>query len=193
MATETQARAGRLRTWLLIALGVLVVALIVTRGSSFFSADGPAVPSNQPRPGRTARNGSAPLDPAELDVRLEALQAKRPDRGEVQRDPFRFKPTPPPAPPPSAAGPPPVAPGPIGPPPPEVPQIPLKLMGFVELPSGLKLANLSNCRGTTWSVREGETVDGQYRVVKIGLESIVIEYINGKGRQTLPVAGCPPR
>ena len=110
----------------------------------------------------------------------------------MERDPFRFKPLPPPPPPPVARVP--ESQGFVGPPPPPpVPSIPLRLMGFVELPSGLKLANLSDCKGTTWSVREGETVDGQYRVVTIGLESVVIEYINGKGRQTLGVNGCPPR
>jgi hypothetical protein len=36
-------------------------------------------------------------------------------------------------------------------------------------------------------------VDGQYRIVKIGIESIQIEYVNGKGRQTLRVDGCEPR
>lgn len=192
MAAETQARGNRPQSWLLILLGAVVVALIMTRGWSYFSADGPAAPSNQPRAARTAKDGKAPLDPSELDVRLEALEARRPERGEVERDPFRFKPTPPPPPPPVAR--PPEFEGPVGPPPPPpVPPIPLKLMGFVELSGGLKLANLSDCRGTTWSVREGETVDGQYRVVKIGLESVVIEYVNGKGRQTLAVAGCPPR
>jgi hypothetical protein len=195
MATETPVRGGnRPRSWLLILLGVVVVGLIITRGLSYFSADGPAPPSNQRRPSRPAQGANAPVDPAELDVRLEDLKAARPERGEVERDPFRFKPVPPPPAPPPTEPPPEVSQAPIGPPlPPPVPTIPLKLMGFIELQGGFKLANLSDCKGTTWSVREGETVDGQYRIVKIGLESIVIEYINGKGRQTLPVAGCPPR
>jgi len=192
MGAEAAARAGRPRTWLLIVLGLAVAGLMIVRGWTHFSAEGPAAPSNQARPTRAAPSDEGPLDPSELDVRLEALEAKRPERGEVERDPFRFRPPPPPPPPASAQGPGPM--GPVGPPPPpQTPPIPLRLMGFTELPGGLRLANLSDCKGTTWSVREGESVDGQYRVVKIGLESIVIEYINGKGRQTLAVNGCPPR
>jgi hypothetical protein len=190
MKTETQAPPSRPRSWLLIVLGVMVVALIITRGWSHFSADSPAGPSNQTRRGQPARTGEAPLDPNELQIRLGALETPRPERGDAERDPFRFKPKP--APPPMTR--PSVPVGPVGPPPPPpVPPIPLKLMGFVELPSGLKLASLSDCKGATWSVREGENVDGQYRVVKLGLESIVIEYISGKGRQTMRVDGCPPR
>ena len=192
MSADVQVRGNRPRSWLLIVLGVVVVAFIITRGWSHFSADGLPGPSNQARTGPAASNGEQPLDPAQLRVRLEALQEPRPDPGTVERDPFRFKPLPPP--PQPQVGQVPESQGFVGPPPPPpVPEIPLRLMGFVELPSGLKLANLSNCKGTTWSVREGETVDGQYRVVKIGLESVVIEYISGKGRQTLGVNGCPPR
>jgi hypothetical protein len=36
---------------------------------------------------------------------------------------------------------------------------------------------------------EGQVVDGRYRVVKIGEESLVIEYVNGTGRMTLPLRG----
>jgi hypothetical protein len=66
-------------------------------------------------------------------------------------------------------------------------------MGFVDVKGGQKLAALSDCKGGTWSAREGQVVDGRYRVIKIGLESVVIEYVDGKGRQTLRVDGCPPR
>lgn len=193
MSAEAAVRAGRPRTWLLVLLGVAVAGLIIVRVWSHFSAGAPVAPSNQARQARPAPGDNGPLNPAALDVRLEALDARRPERGEVERDPFRFRPAPPPPPPPAApAGG--LAPGqPAVPPPPQTPPIQLRLMGFIELPSGLRLANLSDCRGTTWSVRQGESVDGQYRVVKIGLESIEIEYINGKGRQVLAVNGCPPR
>jgi len=189
---NTEIRSSRPRSWLLILLGIMVVALIITRGWSYFAADSPAGPSSQSRRGRPAQSDAARLDPKELEIRLDALQAPRPQRGGVERDPFRFKPRPPP-PPPRAEGPLPT-PGPAGPPPPPpVPTIPLKLMGFVDLPDGRRLASLSDCKGATFSAVEGEVVDGQYRVVKIGLESVVIEYVNGKGRQTMRVDGCPPR
>lgn len=66
-------------------------------------------------------------------------------------------------------------------------------MGFIELKPGDRVASLADCKGGTWAARPGEIVDGQYRVVSVGIESIVIEYLNGKGRQTLRVEGCPPR
>jgi hypothetical protein len=66
-------------------------------------------------------------------------------------------------------------------------------MGFVEIKPGVRVAALSDCKGGTWNARQGEVVDGQYRVVQLGIESLVIEYLDGKGRQTLRLEGCPPR
>jgi len=192
MTTESPAPKSRPRSWLLIVLGAVVVALAFT----LMWSDGAAVappPSSRPRDPKAAQ--AAPIDPKELDIRLESLQAERPKEGEIERNPFRFQPKAPPprvGPPPGAeTTPPPENPGPILPPPP--PPIPLKLMGFVDLPGGGKLAALSDCKGATFSAAEGKTVDGQYRIVKIGIESITIEFINGKGRQNLRVEGCPPR
>ncbi len=133
------------------------------------------------------------LDPAELKVRLEALEAKRPDFDAGDRNPFRFQP--PPAPPPPKLPPVqepivPVGP-PSPPPPPAVPPITLKFMGTVERP-GLLLAALTDCKGFSYAAREGEIVDGRYRLVKVGLESVILEYSNGTGRTTVRKSGdCP--
>lgn len=191
MAAEPRAQGSRLRSLLLIVLGALIVVVLVSRSWTYFSASMPAVPSNQPG-GRAGRpSGEAAINPEELEVRLEALEAPRPDRGEAERNPFRFQPRAAPSPPPDPAQ---FVPPPSGPPPPPpVPPIPLKLMGFLDVKNGYKLAALSDCKGGTWSAREGQVVDGQYRVVKIGIESVVIEYVSGKGQQTLRVDGCPPR
>ena len=191
MTTESPAQTSRPRPWLLIALAVVVVALI----SSRMWSDGAAVAPPPASPARAANGKQAePFDPKELKVRLEALEGERPDQGEMERNPFRFQPkaapAPPPGPPPGPVAPP-VDPGPPVPPPP--PPIPLKLTGFIDLPGGGKLVALSDCKGGTFSAAEGKTVDGQYRVVKIGIESVTIEFVNGKGRQTLRVEGCPPR
>ena len=191
MSTETLPQNGRPRAWLLLLLGLAAVALLMTKVLTQWPA--PAAQSATPtRTGARAR-GQA-VDPKELDIRLEALEAARPDQGEVARNPFRFytKPAPPP---------PPVSDQPIGsvnpnpqpPPPPPVPPIPWKLMGFVEIKPGVRIAALSDCKGGTWNARQGEIVDGQYRVVQLGIESVVIEYLDGKGRQTLRLEGCPPR
>ena len=36
---------------------------------------------------------------------------------------------------------------------------------------------------------EGDVVLGQYRVVRIGVESVVMEYTDGRGRTTIPLRG----
>ena len=190
MTTDSPAQTSRPRSWLLIALAVVVVALIFSRMWS----NGAAVSPPPASPARAANGKQAePFDPKELKVRLEALEAPKPDQGEMERNLFRFQPkaAPPSPAPPKAEYTPPTTP--TVPPPPQVPPIPLKLMGFVDLPGGGKVAALSDCKGATFSAAEGKTVDGQYRVVKIGIESVTIEYINGKGQQTLRVEGCPPR
>lgn len=191
METETPA-PGRRRpnTWLLVLLGLAAAGFFATRTWSG-STITPAPASTQ---GRPQKKDDARIDPKELKVRLEALEASRPEEGSTDRNPFRFQPKAPPAPPPSAFKPAPPNPEPEGPPPPPpIPPIPLKYMGSVEKPGGVKIAALSDCRAATFAAAEGETVDGRYRVVKIGIESLVIEYVDGKGRQTLRREGCSPR
>ncbi len=130
------------------------------------------------------------------EVDLTALETERPEPEESSRNPFRFKPKP--APPPSAA----VikeqqqaaaaaeqaARGPVEPPPP--PRIPLKYIGEMADPvnAGRRVAILSDARGV-YHGREGEVVEGRYRIVKIGVESIELTYLDGRGRQTIRQTG----
>jgi hypothetical protein len=190
METESPAPSKAPRLWLLALLAVTAVGLVAYQMWPERSTTVAAPASNRPRTQRAA--AQAPLDPAELKVRLEALNAKRPDPGAVERNPFRF--TPPPAPPPrpqSIAPPAPIGP-PLPPPPPPIPPIPLKFMGTVERGS-LKLAALTDCKGFTFAGREGEDIDGRYRLVRIGQESVVMEYLNGTGRMTIRKGGECPR
>lgn len=195
METEAPAGRSRPRTWLLAVLGVALVALAAT----WMWPNRAAVP--QPASSNRARSGApggqaGAVDPNELDVRLEALTAERPAPGDAERNPFRFQPK---APPPSAERPgggvkppppplPPVATG-----PPQPPPIDLKFMGVIDHPKLGKIAAFSDCKGFTAEGQEGRVVDGRYRVVKIGVESVVIEYVNGTGRRTIPLSGCPPK
>ena len=82
--------------------------------------------------------------------------------------------------------PPPPPPPPPGPPP--VPDIPLQLVLLETLPGGQKTATV---RDTTTSALfsglEGQVLDGRYRLVKIGLESVVVSYLDDSGRKTLPL------
>jgi hypothetical protein len=193
METEgSSGRPGRPRPWLLIALALAVGLALLSWVVPGKSAAPPARASN-PRPQPGGR-GTAALDPAELDVRLEDLKAARPGSAASERNPFRFyvKPPPPPRPIPPVPNrieerPEPVVPdGPVTPPPP--PKIPLKYIGFLDEPGGGKVAAFSDCR-MTMRGREGEVIAGQYRLVHIGVESVVMEYVDGRGRETIRMSG----
>jgi hypothetical protein len=191
MESEDPAVSSRPRPWLLVALGVAVVVFVATSMWPTNSAAPHTPASNQARTG--PRRPQAAIDPADLDVRLEALRGAHPEAGSVERNPFRFQPkAPPPSPAPMSKTGPPTNPGPppeIGPPPP--PPIPLKFIGIVEK-RGMKVALMSDCRSTYYGT-EGELIDGRYRLVRIQVESIVIEYGDGRGRTTVRQEGCPAR
>ena len=82
----------------------------------------------------------------------------------------------------------------VGPPVPEAPPPPppisLKFIGTVapsSAPAG-KIAVLSDGKFVFYG-REGDIIEGRYRLVKIGEESLQIEYVDGRGRQTLRLSG----
>ena len=189
METETASAPPRKgpRPWLLVLLGLVVVTALVAMNFGGSTEQGPQT-SNPARPPQTPAGEQ--LDAP--DVKLEALKAPLPEPGDTDRNPFRFKPKPPPPPPvaPPTKNPvlPPTGPPPP-PPPPTVPPIPLKFIGVTEADGVGKIAALTDCKHTVQGV-EGEIVDGRYRIVKIGVESLVIEYVDGKGRTTLR-AGAP--
>jgi hypothetical protein len=190
METEPQQPAsGRKPSpWLLALLAVALVGLLAYQmwPDQNASAAPPPATSNS----TTQKTGEG-IDPASLRVKLDALKAVRPDQAELERNPFRFKPPPAPPPPPPRPVVPPPPPAPLTPPPPVIPPIPLKFMGTVERGT-LKLAALTDCKGFTYSGREGEAIDGRYRLVRIGEESVVMEYLNGTGRVTIRKSGeCP--
>ncbi len=171
---------------------VLVAALWMNVGTS----RGPATPAAGPtRAAQQQRDDAAPkLDPAELDVKLEALAGERPSPGDTERNPFRFKPKPAPPPPPQPVvkAPPVQDPGVALPPQPAAPPpITVKFIGTFQLPDGGMVAVFTDCTvgRTTQTVREGATILGQYKLVKIGLQSVVVEHLDGRGRTTLPKTG----
>ena len=123
-------------------------------------------------------------------VHLDALNEERPKPDGTGRDLFRFrvKPPPPLPPPPRQPVGPQPAPPPPGPPP--VPPIALKFIGVVDTPPpGKRIAVLSDGRGSPVYGHEGDTVLGQYRILKIGAESIEMSYLDGQGRQTIRLSG----
>jgi hypothetical protein len=175
-----------------LILGLLLVTLAAVAAYTL-GRDEPAAPASRAsnRQRGSAANGTPALPPEEaLDVRIETLSGTKPEPDAAERNPFRFRPKPPPPAPPQAAPdprPPPPQPPP-GPPPVVVPPIPLKFIGVIESSRAGKIAVLKDDRGV-YHGREGETIEGRYRIVRIGQESIVMEYEDGRGRTTIRLTG----
>ena len=141
-----------------------------------------------------------PSDAPVVDVRLEALQRARPEIEEAQRNLFRFEsrlasPSPPPV---SPLGPvlPPGPPavletpdaGPVGPLPP--PPIPVKFIGVVDQPgSEGQVVYFSDGLGHVFFGREGDIIEGRYRVLKVSPDAAELAYLDGRGRQTIRLSG----
>ena len=138
-----------------------------------------------------------PAAVAAPDVHLERLEAERPKPGEADRNLFRFKPKPLPPPPPRPApapvsvAPPPVAVPSGPPPPPPLPPITLKFIGLIggtaEVP---KIAVLTDGKGLPVYGKEGDIILGQFRLIRIGAESVELSYLDGRGRQTIRLSGA---
>lgn len=155
-------------------------------------AAAPSVPSNRvsdaSQPGR---------DVPVVDVQLELLKGVRSEAGEPERNPFRFQPKAAPPPPASArrgaaAGAPPPAviapPVPQGPPPP--PPIPLRFIGLVDAPTQAgRVAILSDGRGNVFYGKEGDIIEGRYRLLRVGPDSADLSFTDGRGRQTIRLSG----
>jgi hypothetical protein len=177
----------------MVQLGVLGVVLA---GVTYFVlwpavfpavvVPGAAAPVTGSRPGTRVVGKLA-------DVRLEAL-GKAVDLNEAgaHRNPFRMGAATPPPPDPSAAPrvPPkpvtPVVPVQVGPPPPpQLPPIPYRFIGVLSgAPGKGKIAVLTDGR-TVVHGQVNQEIEGRYRIVQIGEESLQIEYSDGRGRQTL--------
>ena len=206
MATEPAASASsRARPVLLVMLGVLVAAFLAMK---LFGSAGPSRPEatarrpppaaltdpSSPIPTGRGSTQKAVVDPASLEVHLEALAEPRPAEGATERNPFRFRPPPPPPPPPTPpkpVGPPPAPVEAAPPPPPPPPPITVKFIGVIDKADGTKLAVFTDCSaGRRQSLaREGGTIDGRYRLVRLQTTSVVVEHLDGRGRTTLAQGG----
>lgn len=173
------------------ALGGLALALI---GFALWRVGGPvpsapsrAVVKTAPTQANQPKSGVDEID-------LAMLQAKRPEPEEISRNPFRFKPKAPPPPPPGPVTPPGApgrgGPGVAAPGSAPVARIPLKFIGLMNRADSKagSVAILSDARGVYYG-REGETIEGRYRIVRIGVESIELAYLDSSGRQTIRLTG----
>jgi len=190
--SEQKAATPQSRTrFLLILLGVVAVgALIYT---TWPAAEPKSPPSNQ---GRGARKPQPTTGaPGSLEVRLGELKQPPAGSAETTRNPFKFYVKPPPPPPPTPArptvtGPPPPTPQSSNPSAPNYvpPPITIKFIGVLEQ-GPTKVAIFSDGKGPPVYAREGQTVLGQYKLLKIGVESVTMSYLDGRGVQTIPMRG----
>lgn len=174
-----------------VLLAALLVVLALVAAYQFWSRPSPAAApaSNGRESGRTAARGagSTPDAPVVHLPALEDQQRPKPIAGE--RNLFRFKPKAPPEPPRPPIVPPPM---PNVPPGPAVPPITLKFIGIVEEQGGRKrkIAVLSDGHSALPIYgEEGKVVLGQYKILRIGAESIEISYVDGSGRRTIRLSG----
>jgi len=177
----------------------VLAAVVVLLGAAWWWTRPPApvAPVATGRPA-TVRKAAAPAKGTVEDVRLERLDAAPVDMAPPDRNLFRFRaraaaPASPGSAPrrvPVMLGPPvpPGPPGPVAPPPP--PPIQLKFVGLVDAPTAAaRVAVLADPRGNVFHGREGDIIDGRYRVLRIGVESADLAYVDGRGRQTLRLSG----
>ena len=186
MAMQLLPPPGPQRTRQLTLLGILVGALLVYW--VYQPGARPArtiTPGSSPQVAKTGAAGGSILPPS---LKLSALgqPGENPDTG---RNPFRFgMPPPPPAPPPQAYVPPPVETAPPPPPPPPwPPPIQLTLVALWEdVNTRTRGATLADpATKTTYQVIQGTTIDGRYKVLKIGEQTVTVAYLDGSGQKTL--------
>jgi hypothetical protein len=166
-----------------VVMGAIAALIVGVAGYRMYST-----PSTDQSPATTARSTSSPPKRQVNGLDLDALHAARPEPVDTTRNPFRFKPKPAPPPPPQPAGPV-VQPGPVlpvGPPPP--PPIPLKFIGISGSAKTGQVAVLSDGRAVYYG-RQGDNIEGRYTILRIGVESIDLAYLDGRGRQTIRLTG----
>jgi len=177
------------------ALAALLALLAVVGVWQYMGADGASAPQATVAARRAA---AADMPQPPVDVSLDALEGGRLGPDDGGRNPFVFgmrrlttaddggarRPvTRRPAMPETA----PVL---LPPGPPPLPPIPFKFIGLVEGTAGTKkIAVLSDSKGLVVHGSEGTIIDGRFRILAIGTESIDIAYADGRGRQTLRLTG----
>jgi hypothetical protein len=180
----------RPQVYVLSALvAVLAVMLYIRFGRSDAGTPAAAPAGTATQPSNQTSGAGGRGSPAVSDVKLDALKHEQAELADADRNPFRFQPKAAPprpveraTPPPPTYVPPPIA---TGPPPP--PPIPLKLVGLLTPPGTppVRYAVLSDARGTPFYGKEGDLIEGRYRVLRIAADSIDLAYADGRGQQTL--------
>ena len=175
---------------LLVLLGAVAIAAatyVALQPASDDAGSGASAP---------ARANSQAARPGEAvgDVRLESLEQRDASWSAPDRDVFQFGNRR------EAAGTPvdrrpattePVNPGPAAPVmPAPPPPIPLRFIGYLDQGGGVpRVAVLSDGKGNVFNGKEGDIIEGRYRVLRIGTDSADLIYVDGRGRQTIRLSG----
>jgi len=177
-----------------VALGGLLVTLAAVVWWQF--GRGTEATRVAPAPRAVVRHGRSPAQATtskDLRVQVGLLDRARPSGTWSGRDPFRFGAGAPPsaaAPLPSAAmtgtGPPETTMGPVAPPPP--PPIPYRFIGVLTTSGVGRVAVLSDGRFVYYG-RQGDIIEGRYRIVSVGDQVVEMEYLDGSGRQVIRLSG----
>jgi hypothetical protein len=70
------------------------------------------------------------------------------------------------------------------------PPIPLKFIGVVRQQSGSTVIAVLSDSGGVYYGREGDVIEGRYRIIRISDEVIEMTYVDGRGRQTIRLSGA---
>ena len=182
----------QLSKWAVGVLGVVCLVLLVNLVRSFRqvrAGAARAAGSVTVAAGKTQARSEAPAGVSGLSrydpgLNLELLKKvqSRP-WSPVGRDPFSFQsPT---APQPTASAAPQAAaqaPAPPAPPPPA----PLKAVGYSDMPGGVREAYVSY-EDQVYSVQEGDTIAGKFKVLKVSPTQVEVEDASSKEKVKLPI------
>ena len=165
------------------AAAVLITLLAIARPSLYQTA----VPVDQASKSSGTAAGFVPVAPV-VNLELHRLQTAARALSDSQRDPFRFRPIPPPPAARAQAAPSPAfTPSvPTGPPPP--PSLGLKYLGWLTI-GGEQVAVFIDARGNSFKGKQGDILEGRYRVLRIGPDSVELAFLDGRGRQSIRLTG----
>jgi hypothetical protein len=170
---------------------LIAVLLVIVWWNFIVPAAPPAAGAPAPARVPTVAARAPTTVPGQVEpLHLALLTAEKPQPEGGDRDPFHFGERAAAAPsaddhPAVTAGPP-LPPRPVGPPPP--PPIALKFIGVVDTSDRRKIAVLSDGQNVFYG-REGEIVEGRYRIEHISAESIEMAWADGSGRQVIRLSG----
>jgi hypothetical protein len=174
-------------------LALLLVLLIGAVGYWMWPSSGPGAGAPGAVTAGGGRGAQAGSGDVVADIRLELLQRERAEMRAPDRNLFRFErraSAAPPVRPQAVRRPAPIEVAPTGPlPPPPPPPIPLRYIGFLQPRDAGRVAVLSDGRGNVLNGKEGDVIEGRYRLLRVGNDSAELVYLDGRGRQTIRLSG----